>query len=271
MAPDWRLLFSFRQAAGSPSASAEYGLWTVPLRAPTGEGTGKPERLAYWSDFRPDDLTVTADGKRLSFLKVRGWYAVYLGELGPDGAGMKPPRRFTLDDRVSLPEEWTRDSLGILFSSMRNGKFEIFRQGLNDSAAEAVVQGRGQVGHARVSPDGSWMLYRERTGALFGAPPSPRRLMRRPIARGSPEMVLEEPAGVDWDYRCPPKPGFECVLSQQEGKDTVFYALDPVRGKGDRVGMIEAGNDPTWEWSVSWSLSPDGSRVALVSVGKNKG
>ena len=32
---------------------------------------------------------------------MRTWLDVYLGELGSDGANMKAPRRFTLDDRGS--------------------------------------------------------------------------------------------------------------------------------------------------------------------------
>ena len=55
---------------------------------------------------------------------------------------------------------------------MRNGKFEIFRQGLNDSAAEAVVQGRGQVGRAFpgakiVFVDGSRKTFTTNTSVSF--------------------------------------------------------------------------------------------------------
>jgi hypothetical protein len=48
------------------------------------------------------------------------------------------------------------------------------------------------------------------------------RLMRRPIAGGSAEMVLEEPHAVGWGYLCPPKPGGGCVLGVFEGKDLVY-------------------------------------------------
>jgi Tol biopolymer transport system component len=240
-----------------------YSLWEVPVEPRTAETTGKPERRAQWTEFAAHAMTFTADGKRLSFLKSRVWGDVYLGELSPDGASMKPPRRFTLDNRGSWPNDWTRDSKAILFGSTRNGKWEIFRQGVNENVAEAVVQGPREDGGARLSPDGAWMLYVEWTRATPGAPPSPWRLMRRPAAGGSPEMVLEEPAATQsrWDYRCPLKPGSPCVLGQKEGKDYAFYSLDPVRGKREQLGKIEVSSAE----SIGWNVSPDGSCLALVS------
>ena len=260
--PDWRLVFSARQAAGSPSGRESYSLWEVPVKPSAGEAAGKPERLAQWNDFAPQALTISADGKRLSFLKQRQWADVYLAELGPDGTSMKPPRRFTLDNRgIGSLDSWTLDSQAILFSSYRNGKGEVFRQGLKESVGEAVVQGTDDNYDAALSSDGSWMLYVESTRGTPGAPPAPQRLMRRPPAGGSPEMVLEEPAGTSWSYWCPLKPGSGCVLCQQEGKDSVFYSLDAVRGKGEQLGKIQAS---AFGMFFGFSVSPDGSRLAVV-------
>ena len=251
--PDWRLVFSARQAAESPSAKAKNSLWQVPVERRAGEAAGKPERLAEESDLNPSALTITADGKRLSFLKGRLWQDVYLGELGPDGASMKSPRRFTLDNRgVRSLDSWTLDSQAILFSSDRNGKAEVFRQGLNESVGEAVEKGPEDNYNSGLSPDGSWMLYVQSTRVLPGAPPAPERLMRRPAAGGSPEMVLEEPSGVRLDYWCPARPGAQCVLSQKEGKDLVIYSLDPVRGKGQQLGKIEASASRWIEPLARW-------------------
>ena len=77
-------------------------------------------------------------------------------------------------------------------------------------------------------------------------------------------MVLEEPASILWDYGCPLKRGSRCILREQEGqggKDFVFYWLDPVRGKGEQLGKIQSG---TYGYFFGWSVSPDGSRLALV-------
>jgi len=85
---DWRLVFPVSQASESPTTRVE------PQKA---KAAGKPERLVQTGVFVPRDLTITADGNRLSFRKELTWDDVYLGELGPDGASMKLPRRFTLD------------------------------------------------------------------------------------------------------------------------------------------------------------------------------
>ena len=265
--PDWRLVFAARQAAGSPSGHESYSLWEVPVKPATGEAAGKPERLAQWNDFAPHGLTISSDGKRLSFMKQRQWQDVYLGELGPDGASLKTPRRFTLDNRgIGSLDSWTPDSQAIFFSSERNGRSEVFRQGLKESVGEAVVQGSDDDYNAALSFDGSWMLYEESPPTTLGAASPPHRLMRRPAAGGSPEMVLEEPGGDAerlraWDHKCPLKPGSGCVLRQKEGQDLVFYSLDPVRGKGEQLGKIQAS---PFGRATGFSVSPDGSRLALV-------
>jgi hypothetical protein len=99
-------------------------------------------RLEQWADFYPNCLTLTADGKRLVFLKGRLRIDVHVGELGNDGSSLTPPRRLTLDNRGlgSAPGAWSRDSRAILFSSDRNGRFELFRQGLNESLAQRMVE-----------------------------------------------------------------------------------------------------------------------------------
>ena len=239
--PDWRLVFSASQAAESPTIQTRYSLWDVSVDPQKGEATGKPQRLKQWTDFAPVDLAITADGKRLSFLKFRFWNDVYLGELGPDGASMKAPHRLTLDNRgIQSLESWALDSQAVFFSSSRNGKAQVFRQGINENVAETVVEGPAEDNNAGVSPDGSWLLYEESTRTTPGAPPSPHRLMRRPVAGGSPELVLEEPADVSWAYWCPLKPGCSCVLSQKVRKAPRFLLARSGPGQGGAVGNDRA-------------------------------
>jgi Tol biopolymer transport system component len=103
-----------------------------------------------------------------------------------------------------------------------------------------------------VSPDGSWILYVDRL--------SPQRLLRLPAAGGSPEPVLDLPASARFDYKCPLAAG-SCVLSRDEGSKVLFYQLDPVRGRADRLlGKVERRNNMMF----SWDVSPDGSRLAVV-------
>jgi hypothetical protein len=196
----------------------------------------------------------------LAILKTRVWQDVYLGEVAPDGASMTAPHRFTLDNRGSDPNGWTQDSKALIFQSKRSGRSGIFRQNVNENIAAAIVQGPEDDRDATLSPDGSWVLYVKSNPPGPAAPPSPERLMRRPVGGGSPETILEEPAGMSWEYGCPLKRGSSCVLSQKEGNDFVFYALDPVRGMGERLGKIEAAQ----AGFTGWNISPDGSCLAVV-------
>jgi serine/threonine protein kinase/Tol biopolymer transport system component/DNA-binding winged helix-turn-helix (wHTH) protein len=268
--PDWRLVFSVSYAAASPSAQGGYSLWEVPVARRTGEAAASPERLTQWDEmpggqagnnFQAMSPTIAADARRLSFVKRYSWTDVYLAELTGAGTSRAPARRFTLDSRGSAPTSWTRDSKAIIFRSGKSGKVEIFRQGLSETIAGAIVQNSGKdCDGAVLTPDGSWMLYQESTPTLAGTPPSSSRLMRRPVAGGSPEMVLEEPGDVWWQYACALKPGSSCVFSRYDGKDLVFYALDPTRGTGEQLGKIKAS--PTQ--LAAWNVSPEGLRLALV-------
>jgi len=258
--PDWRLIFDVMKD----------GLWELRVDPAKCEARGKPERLAPRAgapavsmlktrDEWSGTLNLSADGKRLVFVRMRKQWAGEVGELGAGSRSLKPPRRLTLDDRDSLLSWWTRDSKAVLFYSNRNGKTEIFRQGLDDTVTETVVSGPAKAWCPQPSPDGAWILYMEqdRTPASPGAPPPPVRLMRRPAAGGAPELVFQRPDS-EMQLRCPLKPGSDCVLRLTEGNAMAFYSLDPVRGKGERFGQIEYKGG-------GWWISPDGSGVAVVN------
>jgi Tol biopolymer transport system component len=264
---DGRLFFPASDRAGTQLTRYGYSIWAIPVEARTGEAAGKLARLAQWADFYPNCLTLTADGKRLAFLKSRIQLDVYVGELGSDGSIIASPRRLTLDNRGlgSTPDSWTRDSRDILFTSDRNGKPEVFKQVPNESQAQVVVQLPGdQPRDVLPTPDGSWILYQDRSNSASQPDSAPQRLMRMPVGGGSPEQVLELPAATSFDYRCPLKAG-SCVLSQKQGRELLFYALDPVRGKGRLLGRTDRWAPRMDSWA--WDVSPEGSRLAVVGAG----
>ena len=266
---DGRIFFLASDRSSDQLTPYGFGIWAVPVGVRDGQAAGQPVRLAHWADFYPNCLTVTANGKRLAFLKSRLQLDVYAGELGKGGNSLGPPRRLTLDNRGlgSSPGSWTQDSRAILFISDRNGKDEIFRQGLNENVAQAVVQLPGDQPHnPRLSADGAWLLYGDHVHSPSRPDASSQRLMRLPMAGGSPEVVLELPASASFDYRCPLKAG-SCVLSQKQGRDLLFYALDPVRGKGRLLGKTDRWAPRLLSWA--WDVSPDGSRLAVVGPGNN--
>jgi hypothetical protein len=92
--------------------------------------------------------------------------------------------------------------------------------------------------------------------------------MRRAIPGGSPEKVLELAKEDDFSCSSNSKSNPPCVLSHREGKDLVFHALDPARGKGRQLGKIEVVSE---SWLIGWGVSPDGSTLALVDLYKYGG
>ncbi len=71
-------------------------------------------------------------------------------------------------------------------------------------------------------------------------------------------MIPSETTG--FAFACPLKTGLPCVMSREEGKKLVFYSLDPIRGKGEQLGKLEADLEPFYDWAIS----PDGSRLAAI-------
>jgi Tol biopolymer transport system component len=261
--PDWRLIFSARTDPWSASGDIDHSLWLASTGRESADPEGKPERLAHWPDFGSGNFAVTADGKHLSYIKSKTWTDVNLGELVADNRRVLSLRRLTLDNRGSSPTGWTQDSEAILFNSNRTTQRQIFRQSTNSVVATPIISTPGKdCEDGQMSPDGRWILYRESERAKPGASPAPVRLMRRRVDGGPSEEVLEQPSEIVWDYGCGTKENSPCVLSQTEGSDVVLYFLDPLRGKGLRIGKIET---PVWSYTAVWALSPDGSHLAFVT------
>jgi serine/threonine protein kinase/Tol biopolymer transport system component len=264
--PDGRLVFSVQAGLQDmTSADAKFSLWQIRVDSRTGEVQGKPQRLTQWSPFAPQGLSVAADGKRLALTKMRTWRDVYLSEFAADGS-ITTPRRLTLDDRGGHLAAWTHNSQAVLFDSDRYGKYEIFRQGINDIVPTKLVAAASDVALGAVTPDGSALLYLQLAGGPGTASSEMAWLMRRPMGgSGEPRRVLEAPVTASVSCSSDPNARVACVLGLLQDKDLVFYALDPLSGKGEQLANIEVSG------IGGWGISPDGARVALVSSAKYRG
>jgi hypothetical protein len=54
-------------------------------------------------------------------------------------------------------------------------------------------------------------------------------------------------------------------LAETNDKQTVFYALDPLRGKGIEIAQVAA---ISFTETTGWSLSPDASHLAVLNLDK---
>jgi DNA-binding winged helix-turn-helix (wHTH) protein/Tol biopolymer transport system component len=252
--PDGRIVYSRNEVISGQLGTSLLEANTDPS---SGKVVGKPRQLAHWPGFSISGLGVTSDGKHLVALKGLAQADVYVGDIVEHQ--LKNTRRLTFNDRDDFASDWTPDSHSVLFASNRNGSMDIFRQGLDEQTAEALITGPEDKLTLHLSPDGQWLMYFAFPGG-YSAIKAPL-LMRAPLSGGPPQLVLKaRPAS---DFRCLKAPATMCVLSEWENKQLVLYALDPMRGRGQELARQEIALGPELVES-NWDLSPDGSRIALA-------
>jgi DNA-binding winged helix-turn-helix (wHTH) protein/Tol biopolymer transport system component len=256
--PDGRLIYVLD---GDATNSYACNYWELPIHTGTGETLQQPRQLTNWTGACMSSTSSTLDGKHFAFLKWRANTSVYVADFQNNGTQITTPRRLTLDENYNNPMTWTRDSRAVLFLSNR-GRWGIFKQAIDGSAAETVVAGKAVSGGAKITPDGSWVLYAEHVREEKPGPTSTGALniMRIPLAGGVPEFVFS--AILDGSLRCSNSQGSLCVFAERSAdrKQLIFNALDPVRGRGRELTRFGVLPDKLY----AWDLSPDGKRLAVL-------
>jgi DNA-binding winged helix-turn-helix (wHTH) protein/Tol biopolymer transport system component len=252
--PDGRLVYSRNEVSSGQSGASLLEANTDPS---SGKVVGKPRQLARWPGCSISALGVTSDGKHLVALKGLAQADVYVGDIVAHH--LENLRRLTFNDRDDFASDWTPDSQYVLFASNRNGSMDIFRQGVGERTAESLIADPEDKLSLHLSPDGQWLMYFAFPGG-YSAAKAPL-LMRAPLSGGPPQFVFKaRPAS---DFRCLKAPATRCILSEWENQQLVFYALDPMRGKGQELARQEIALAPEIVES-NWDISPDGSRIALA-------
>jgi Tol biopolymer transport system component len=248
-AADGRLVYGYRD--NPDGERMDYGVRWIRVSQRSGESEGKEVRLTKGTG-RLGGLSVTADGKRMIVWRDNLSPAVFLMDMDPQTRRLTRPRRLTLDENPSMVTDWTPDSRAVLFVSNRNGTYKLFRQGVDQAVPEVLVEGRGIV-LPRVSPDGTQVLYL--AGYNPENPGQPISLMTVPLAGGPPREILQmsNVAAI----LCTRSPSKICLLATTKR----LFAFDPKDGK---LEPFSAADGPPF---ANWSLSPDGSLLALVYRG----
>jgi len=260
---DGRLLYAMDEPPPSQNTS---NFWVASMDLKTGHIIGSPSRITTGDDF-VDQPSVTTDGKRLVFNRLKPQLDVFVAEFFAKGPRLGTPRRLTLDDSDDLPFDWTLDDSAVLFVSNRTGTsniFNIFRQRIDQTSAEPLVSGPEQKTISRLTPDGSQILYLVPTSrsdnegqrrAEIARGGQLVRLMRVPINGGPPQTLVEAPNIVN--YQCSRSPADICVFSTADQAQLVFSLFDSLSGNPREVAKVQPPGD--------WSLSPDGTSIAAVT------
>jgi serine/threonine protein kinase/Tol biopolymer transport system component len=263
--PDGRIVYSWDEG-GPPSETCNLRSEQIDLR--TGKPSEKPRRLTNWAGFCLDNPSPSADSKRLVFRRW-AWHAnVYVADLDPAGTHLTIPRRLTLNEGRNFPAAWTPDSKVVIFESYRDRQWRMLKQLLDRGTAEPLVTVKDQMfnAQARVSPDGTWILY-PAVYSSVGGTSAPYQLLRVPINGGRPEQVLRASFYDSPQSRtapgCARAPASVCAIAERssDGKQIIFTAFDPLKGRGREITRVDV--EPTGRGYV-WDLSPDGTRVALL-------
>ena len=246
---DGRILFAYLNDPKSEREDA--GVDSISIDERTGKAAAPQQGVSEGQGWI-GGLSATSDGKRLVVSRGNTSRQVFITEPDPGNHRWKAPRRLTLDTNESLATTWTADSKAVLFVSDRSGTWKLFKQNIDETTAEVLVDGRS-MRFPRLSADGSQVLYLVESET--GDHSLPASLMSKRLAGGAPRLVLRE-NGIS-NYQCARAPSQLCIFSKLVGYDHVLVSFDLVHGAGREVTRIPNGLS-------HWSLSPDGSRLALV-------
>ena len=257
-APGNRLVYSLSEPLPNQGDS---NLWALTIDPRNARALGQPVQLTSGPDKKLS-VSLSADGKQLTFLRWRGEPHVYVAEFDAGHELVSPPRALSLDEGRNLPFAWTPEGKTVLFASDRDGPMHIFKQTADQAAPDLLVGGPDSAQLARLNPDGSQVLYLLPPPA--GATSDVVRLMSVPVSGGTPRLVLEE-SGIH-NFQCARLPSTACILSRTTVDDTAFFSFDPGTGKMQPL----AGTEHVPGGTHNWSFSPDGSMLALADWRKGK-
>jgi Tol biopolymer transport system component len=256
--PDGRLTYALGE--DPPDQQHSSILWTVALQQ-NSKIYGPPVRIMRGPGWI-SQITGSADGKVLAFLRNNAQTSVSIGTLAADGTRLLANKRLTLDEDFSLPFSWTPDSKAVLFVSTRNGTAQIFKQVIDRPLAESLVTSPDQhwVNQARLTPDGSEILYI--VVPKDAGPETSSSIFAVPISGGIPRLVLQDIRIVN--VQCARNPSTLCLYSTIKGKTLVTFRFDVRGGRSADSPQIDSAD-------FGWGLSPDGSQVALIAESRHQG
>jgi serine/threonine protein kinase/Tol biopolymer transport system component len=254
---DGRIVVSREEESGQ---SCNLWFLQVNLRGRVGSPS---TRLTNWTGC-PSEMSASQDGKRLTFLKSTIQNTVLVGELGSNATLLKPPVRLTQSESIDAPLGWTADNKEVLFQSNRNGQFQSFKQSLDADSPELIAAGLPHMGVCCVSPDGKWIL-------VYTTPDEAnvsRELRRVPVSGGPSVEIQKVNFTADNPLRCSWAPATLCVLTEPspDHKQFVFTAFDVMKGRGQELLRYDIDPNDTF----CWTLSPDGTRIAIMYPRENK-
>jgi Tol biopolymer transport system component len=253
---DGRLLYSVAQPAlGTTGGAAQCTHRQVRLDE-HGRQLHEPRALAGWLPQCIAGISVTSDSRRALYLQFAFADAIRVVRASENDGGLA--RRITTTEGRNIPSGWTPDGRALVFITDGGGRPALVRQDLETGAMQVLTNEPGIAGAARLTPDGESILFR-----LEGSRPTAGHRLKRISIRGGASEQIATGMFVE-GARCAVAPATRCAIAERSdnGRQLIFSALDPFRGRGDELMRIDADVDAEYRWA----LSPDGREIALVNA-----
>jgi eukaryotic-like serine/threonine-protein kinase len=260
--PDGRFLYSVEDTGSAFGKSCNF--WTVAIDPRTGQPGEKPRQLTDWSDTCLSQMSVTADGQRLAFLKSSSAQISYMADLASGGTRILNLRHFPKTESSDALADWMADGKSLVLISDRSGRSGIYKQDADADEAETIVtEGFGR--NPRATPDGKWVLYLGKGDVVPPGQQKPPPVMRVSVNGGPSEKLFDAKV---WSLlTCARPPSRLCVIVEptDDDKQAIVSALDPMKGRGSELARFAI--EPLDQTGNGWfaDLSPDGTRIAVTA------
>lgn len=268
--PGGRLLYSHDCGDDAVRPDAPCNFWLKLFDLHNGKVIETPRRLTNWVGFSMIGPAATADGKRVSFLRLSNRIASYVAGLETAGTQLTNPRRVTFEESGrDFVADWLSDRKTMILVHNRESHYGIYKQALSSNTPEPIVTGQaGSIQAAFPSPDGNWIIFQVWPETGNATSRTSVQLMRVSVSGGAPELIFEMRNGSS--SFCARAPSRFCAVAEetQDQKTMIITQFDPLKGRGVELLRFDLAPDQNTERRIDHLLmsdvSPDGSRLAVA-------
>ncbi|MBL8175954.1 MAG: PD40 domain-containing protein [Bryobacterales bacterium] len=208
---------------------------------------GRTEGLTQESTFRSSQPVFSPDGRKIAFfLRNRG----QMGDVYVVDSDGKNPRQITRNPDGDYLASWSEDGTALYYASVRQTRAAVYRYSLQDGREQPLAALDSWKSLARISPDGSRMVFHRADGGKLG-------IHLREIAGGKETRISRE--GDDVGYAAWSRDGKSVGAERFEGDSShlVVYPLD-----GGQPTQVTNRAGHAW----IFSFSPDNREVAFSAL-----
>ncbi|HEX2583911.1 MAG TPA: winged helix-turn-helix domain-containing protein [Steroidobacteraceae bacterium] len=220
---------------------------------------GRPKKLGAWPGFTTLTISASSNGRDVIVLNAKSISGIFTADVSEDGNDIANVRRLTLNESPHRPAGWLNDSKTVLFYADREGHYDIFKQGIDEVNAQTMVHDEHDKYFPVMSADQRFLFYFVSDDHVLRLH-SPVTMMRVSMDDGTKSVIDTQPDSYRL-LRCARQD--RCVLAEHAQGQTLFYAFDPVHGKGKALSRIKWVPGMTF---CDWDISPDGNFIAFIDT-----